>query len=108
MKVCILHAHSFTIRRKHLVAVFHNGGSCPNLDDGGQSYLSLIGIEYAYHRVPVRGVDTEDQVGRHTDKTASSVPSAYISSESLYVMYRSTNIGIVFFASAVYVTRLGV
>lgn len=40
-------AHSLTIRKKLPVAVFHSGGSLPNFDGAGQSYLSLIGIEYA-------------------------------------------------------------
>jgi hypothetical protein len=36
------------IRRKLVEAVFHSEGSLgPNLDDAGQSYLSLIGMEYA-------------------------------------------------------------
>jgi hypothetical protein len=39
--------HSLTIRKKLLVAVFHNGGSLPNFDSAGHSYLSLMGIEYA-------------------------------------------------------------
>jgi hypothetical protein len=35
--------HSVTTRKKHVVAVFHNGTSLPNLDGAGHSYLSLIG-----------------------------------------------------------------
>ena len=34
-----------------MVAVFHKGGSFPNFDGAGQSYLSLIGIEYVYRMV---------------------------------------------------------
>ena len=30
-----------------MVAVLNNGESEPNLDGAGQSYLSLIGMEYA-------------------------------------------------------------
>jgi hypothetical protein len=39
--------HSLTIRKKHVVAVFQIGWSFPNFDGEGQSYFSLIGIEYA-------------------------------------------------------------
>ena len=42
-----LGAQSRTMLRKLVVAVFHSGRSFPNFDGGGQSYLSLIGIEYA-------------------------------------------------------------
>jgi len=43
--------NSRTITRNDVVAVFHKGGSFPNLDGAGQSYFSLMGIEYAYQTV---------------------------------------------------------
>ena len=35
------------IARQLVAAVLNNGKSEPNLDGAGQSYLSLIGMEYA-------------------------------------------------------------
>ena len=38
--------------KKKLVAVFHSGGTLPNLDEGGHSYLSFIGTAYADNTAP--------------------------------------------------------
>lgn len=39
--------------KKQMVAVFHSGGSEPNLEGAGASYLSFTGTEYAFGNVLV-------------------------------------------------------
>lgn len=44
---------------------------------------------------------------KHTDRTVSTVPSAYISTVSLNLRYQSTIMGMTFFDNPIYVTRFG-
>jgi len=66
--------HSFTIARKHDVAVFHRGGSFPNFEALGHSYFILIGIAYVWKTTsaPVNALYAERKLSTYRENTFQS------------------------------------